>query len=458
MSRSIALALMAGGAIFMQMLDGAVINVALPSIAGTFGVTPLHLNFAITVYLLSGAMVIPLSGWLADRYGARTVFTSSMLMFTCSSLLCALSQTYAQFIGARILQGVGGALMVPLGRTIVMRATSQANFVRATSSLLVPALLGPLIGPPFGGLIVTHASWPWIFLINVPLGLIGTGVALRLVDNARETHVAALDLPGWTLCALAMCLLAYGLNTIGISEEKTTPALLLLLGTVAALLYVRHARRTAQPILNLGLLRIQSFRVAILDSGLTRMLMGALPFLLTLLLQVAFGLSAMTAGVISLANAVGALTMRVTAPRIVARYGYRRVMIVTTLITGTSMMAYSNFNAHTAHWMIVAALLLSGYFRSLLFTVQSSLTYVGIPRSAFSQATTLASMSMQLALSLGVGLSASLVQLALNRSSAPRLVARDLTVAFIVTGSIALLPVLSYLRLRVGGGAEVTRA
>jgi EmrB/QacA subfamily drug resistance transporter len=446
-----------GCALFMEMLDATVISTALPAMARSLGEDPIKLNLAITSYLLSLAVFIPVSGWMADRFGARTVFRAAIVIFTIGSVLCGLSQSLPQLIAARILQGFGGAMMVPVGRLIVLKTVAKSDLVTAMSYLPVPAVLGPVVGPPIGGFIVTYYSWRWIFFINVPIGLIGITLVTWYIDNIREEQVFPLDLRGFLLTGLGLAGLVFGFESIGRGVMPASITMCLMVGGgLCMALYIIHARRIDNPIIDMGLLKIPTFNAATLGGGLFRMGIGALPFLLAMLLQVVFGLTPFASGLLTFTSAAGALFMKVTATPIIRRLGFRSVLIGNGVLSAFIMMSYALFRPTTPHFVIVLALLSGGFFRSLQFTALGSLAYADVPNSMMSSASSLSSMAQQLFLSFGVALGAMLLHMSLGARGAAHLSVHDFTPAFIVMGILALLSSVLFIPLERHAGAEVS--
>ncbi|MGA7871866.1 MAG: MFS transporter [Candidatus Binatus sp.] len=446
-----------GCALFMEMLDATVISTALPAMAKSLGEDPIKLNLAITSYLLSLAVFIPISGWMADRFGARTVFRAAIVIFTVGSVLCGLSHSLPQLVAARIAQGFGGAMMVPVGRLIVLKTVAKSDLVTAMSYLTVPAVLGPVVGPPVGGFIVTYYSWRWIFFINVPIGAIGITLVTWYIPNIRDNNVFPLDLRGFLLTGLGLAGMVSAFESIG---RGVIPAGVIMCvmaaGGMCMALYLLHARRIDYPIINLGLLKVPTFAAATLGGGLFRMGIGALPFLLAMLLQLVFGLSPFASGMLTFTSAAGALFMKVTATPIIRRFGFRSVLISNGVLSAFIMMSYALFRSTTSHYVIVLALLSGGFFRSLQFTALGSLAYADVPDSLMSNASTLASMAQQLFLSLGVAIGAMLLHLSLGARGAAHLSAHDFTPAFVVMGVLALLSSLLFMPLEYHAGAEVS--
>jgi EmrB/QacA subfamily drug resistance transporter len=449
--------LIVGCALFMEMLDSTVISTALPAIAQSMREDPIRLNLAITSYLLSLAVFIPVSGWMADRYGSRTVFRAAIAIFTLGSIFCGLSQSLAQLVAARILQGLGGAMMVPVGRLIVLKTIPKSELVQAMSYLTVPAVLGPVVGPPVGGFIVTYYSWRWIFFINVPISLIGITLVTMYIENIREPEVSPLDLRGLVLTGFGLAGLVFGFEMVGRGILPGSLVMCLLAGGgLCAGAYVIHARRAPYPIIDLALLRIPTFNSATVGGGLFRMGIGALPFLMPMLLQLVFGLTPFASGLITFSGAAGALIMKPTAPPIIRRFGFRNVLVGNGVLSAFIMMSYALFRPSTPHSLIVATLLVGGFFRSLQFTALGTLAYADVPPALMSNASSLASMAQQLSLSLGVATAALLLHVSLGNRSVATLSAGDFALPFVITGVLAIVSSLIYLLLDPNAGAEVS--
>ncbi len=446
-----------GCALFMEMLDATVISTALPAMAKSLGEDPIKLNLAITSYLLSLAVFIPISGWMADRFGARTVFRAAIIIFTTGSVFCGLSQSLPELVASRILQGFGGAMMVPVGRLIVLKTIAKSDLVTAMSYLTVPAVLGPVVGPPVGGFIVTYYSWRWIFFINVPIGMIGIMLVTWYIPNIREEETFPLDFRGFLLTGLGLAGLVSGFESIG---RGVIPASIIMCvmaaGGICMALYILHSRRIDYPIVDLGLMKIPTFLVSTLGGGLFRMGIGALPFLLAMLLQVVFGLSPFASGMLTFTSAAGALFMKATATPIIRRLGFRTILISNGVLSAFIMMSYALFRPTTPHFLIVLALLSGGFFRSLQFTALGTLAYADVPNPLMSSASTLSSMAQQLFLSLGVALGAMLLHMSLGARGASHLSTHDFMPAFLVMGLLALASSLMFLPLEYHAGDEVS--
>jgi EmrB/QacA subfamily drug resistance transporter len=456
-ARQFIILLIVACAMFMQNLDSTIIATALPTIALSIGETPLRLNVAITCYLLSLAVFVPISGWTADRFGARRVFSAAIVVFTLGSIGCGLSNSLWMLVAARIVQGIGGAMMVPVGRLILLRSFPKTELVRAMSYVSVPALIGPIMGPPLGGLIVTYASWRWIFFINIPIGVLGVVLVNLFIENLRETTVRPFDLRGFALTGVGLASAMFALETLGRGEVPIPLTLgLLALGAVCVVAYVRHARRVDHPIVDLALMRIPTYAMTTIGAFLFRMGMGALPFLMPLMLQVGFGLSALKSGGLTFASAVGAMTMKVSVQPIIRTFGFRRVLIANTIICSGFLFSYSFFGPATPHAAIFMALLAGGFFRSLQMTSINTLSYADVPPNMLSRATSLTSMAQQLSQSMGVATGAMVLYVMLAIHGESSLGPIDFSLALSAMALLSVLAVPFFLRMSPEAGAEVS--
>ncbi len=444
-------------ALFMENMDGTVLSTSLPAIAQDFHLDPIVLKLALTSYMLTLAVFIPASGWVADKLGARAVFCSAIVVFTLGSILCGASTSLPSLVAARVFQGLGGAMMVPVGRLVLLRSTPKADMVDALAYLTVPALVGPIVGPPLGGFITTYFHWRWIFWINVPIGLIGIALSLKFIENIRERDVARFDFKGFFLSGPGLLCLIFGLTIVGRDIVPASVVAALVVGGIVLLVaYVGHARREPDAIIDLSLLKTPTFFAGVVGGSLFRVGIGTIPFLLPLLLQIGFGMTPFESGSLTFAAAAGAMAMKFSASRIIRRWGFRRVLIVNGLISALFLASYGLFTAHTAHWLLLATLLAGGFFRSLEFTALNALSYADIDQGRMSRATSFASVVQQMSGAVGVAVAAASIESIQFALGDGHLVSRDMSLSFGVTALIALSSVAIFALLTPGAGAEVS--
>ena len=444
-------------ALFMETMDSTVIATSLPAIAADLHQDPIALKLALTSYLLSLAVFIPLSGWMADRFGARTVFRAAIVVFTLGSALCGFAQGLGDFVLFRVIQGMGGAMMVPVGRLVILRTVPKAELISALAWLTIPALMGPVIGPPLGGFITTYISWRWIFWINIPVGLVGITLATQYVANIREEGLPPLDVKGFILSGIGLAGLAFGFTTIG--QGFFPPAViagLFAAGIVGCTLYVRHARTAPAPLIDLDLLKVDTFFASVVGGFLYRIGVGALPFLLPLMLQLGFGLNPMQSGLLTFASAVGAVAMKTTAAPILRRFGFKRVLVTNAVVSSLFLAAIALFTTGTPHWLILAVLLVGGFLKSLEFTSINSIAYADIDSKAMSRATSFASVAQQLSLSAGVAIGALVLEAQRMGRGSEDVVAGDFPLAFVLVAAIAATSSLIFAMLPKGAGASLS--
>ena len=424
MPRYVVTALIVACALFMESLDGTVISTSLPAIAADLHQDPIALKLALTSYLLSLAIFIPASGWAADKFGARTIFRTAILIFTLGSILCGQSSTLWEFVAARMIQGLGGAMMVPVGRLVLLRTVPRSEVVGALSYLMIPALLGPLCGPLIGGFITTYFHWRWIFYVNVPIGIVGHRAGQPLHQERPRRERLGLSTSGASCFrARASPRLIFGLTVAGRGVfGKQLIFALLAVGTILLAAYWLHARRTKFPILDLKLLAMPTFRASIVGGSLFRIGIGAMPFLLPLMLQVGFGLNPFQSGSVTFVAAAGAMAMKVTAVPILRWFGFRRVLVFDALLSCVFLASYGFFTASTPALLMMGLLLFGGFFRSLEFTAINAITYAEMDSVAMSRATSFSAVAQQLSLSLGIAVGAFGIELsqALTRRHASR--------------------------------------
>jgi EmrB/QacA subfamily drug resistance transporter len=444
-------------ALFMENMDSTVIATSLPTIARDLGEDPIALKLAITSYLLSLAVFIPLSGWVADRFGARTVFRAAIVVFTLGSAACGFAHSLLDFVLFRIIQGMGGAMMVPVGRLVILRTVPKAELISALAWLTIPALLGPVIGPPLGGFITTYVSWRWIFWINIPMGILGVILATHYVANIREHELPPLDIKGFILSGIGLAGLAFGFTTIGQGLLPMQMVIALLtVGVIGCWLYVLHARKAPAPLIDLSLLRVKTFYASVVGGFIFRVGIGATPFLLPLLLQLGFGLTAFQSGLLTFASAVGAMAMKATAAPILRRFGFRSVLVINAVVSGMFIASIALFTPVTPHAVIFAVLVVGGFFKSLQFTSINSLAYADIEPRAMSRATSFASVAQQLSLSAGVAIGALVLEIQRHRRLGMEVQSSDFTTAFIVVGAISAASALIFMMLPKSAGASLS--
>ncbi|WP_276292993.1 MFS transporter [Notoacmeibacter marinus] len=450
-----ALPLILAVALFMEQIDSTVIATALPAIAEDIGTRPVALKLALTAYLVSLAIFIPISGWMADRIGSRNVFRIAIGVFVIGSLSCALSATLAQFVGARFLQGMGGAMMTPVARLILVRTTPKDRLVDAMALLTIPALIGPFLGPPLGGFITTYVSWHWIFLINLPIGLVGIVLAGVYVPDMRSETRQPIDRTGFALAAIAASGIIFGLSVI--SLPALPPAVgvaTVFAGLVAAWLYILHARKAVAPLLDLSLFAIRSYRSSVLGMSLFRMGSGAVPFLMPLLLQLVFGYTPFQSGLITFMGAVGALMVKFVAPAILRRTGFRLALSVAALVGGLLIGVAGFFTETTPVAVILLTLLIGGLFRSLFFTAGNALIFADIDSARAAPATATTSVLQQVSIALGVALGGAILELS---STADGVVTQtSFLIAFLTIGGISVIAAIPFLLLPTSTGADVS--
>jgi EmrB/QacA subfamily drug resistance transporter len=445
-------------ALFMENMDSTVIATSLPAIAADIGTSPLALKLAVTSYLLSLAVFIPLSGWTADRFGARTVFRAAIAVFMLGSIGCALSGSLYQFVVARIVEGMGGAMMTPVGRLVLVRSVDRRELINAMVWVTFPALIGPLIGPALGGFITTYISWHWIFLINIPIGLAGIVLATIFIEDVRAESPDPFDPLGAVLAGLGIGGLVFGGSLLGLNFLPTGVVVgLIVLGAAAAYAYVLHARRTPAPVLDLSLLAIPTMRAAVVGGFIYRSGIGAMPFLLPLLLQLGFGLTAFQSGLITLSNVVGAMGMKTVIPIILRRFGFRRVLVVNALLSATLVAACATFTPGVPFAWIVGVLIVGGFFRSLEFTSLNTIAYADIDNRHMSRATSLVAVAQQVSISVGVAIGALAVDPTLWARGHATITAADFQPAYLTIAVIAACGFFVFARLPTDAGAELAR-
>ncbi len=439
----------------MEQLDSTIITTAIPDMARSLAVMPVQMNLAVTAYVLALAVFIPVSGWFADRYGARRIFVLALLIFTVGSALCGMASSFGMLVATRALQGLGGAMMTPVGRLILLRSFPRRELVTAMTYMTLPAIAGPVAGPLLGGLLTTYASWRWIFYVNLPFGLAGIALAIRYIEDVRDPTVGRFDFAGFALVGCGLALLQFGIENIGrplLSGSMTAGALgaaVLLLASFAA-----YARRKRAPAVDLSLFRQRSFAVGTLAGGLCRIAMNGPPFLIPLMLQVAFGLSPVVSGSLTFLSSIGAVFIRTIVSRLLRSFGFRAVLGGSAVASSAVLAGFALIDPGTPRWLIAAFVFVFGLVRSTQFMSSNTLSYADTPGAQLSRATSLGGILQQLTVSFGVSLSAMLLSL----FSAPgqALMPSHFHDVFL---ALALLPLLSapcFLLLQGEDGAQVS--
>ena len=454
-SRARAVALIVAATFFMEYLDGTVIVTALPAMALTFARPVVELSLGITAYLLTLAVFIPLSGWVADRFGTRDVFLAAIITFTAGSMLCGACNGLWPFVAARVLQGLGGAMMVPVGRLVVLRTTERSALTNAIALITWPALAAPLLGPVVGGFLTTYLSWRWIFYLNVPVGLVCIALAWRLMPNLHSDQRRPFDVVGFVLSGLALALIMQGAELVSSPGPAWLGPAIMLAGSALGVLAVRHSLRARAPMLDMTPLWVPTFRVTVTAGTIFRASIGTIPFLLPLLFQVGFGLDAAASGLLMLAASGGNIGMKPLTTGILRRWGFRDVAVVTGVIGAIALFACAGLTASTPLWWLLPLIFVGGMARSMQFTVLSTLSFADITPRVMSSASSLASVSQQMAQGLGVAMAAAILHLvALRHGGGPMLA--DFHVTFVIVGLVTLTGLPAFLRLPRAAGAEVS--
>ena len=446
-------------ALFMENLDATIVNTAVPTMSDALGVAPLSLKGVLTSYTLSLAVFIPISGWMADRFGTKRVFTAAVAIFTLGSLLCGLAVNVPMLVGSRILQGIGGAMMTPVGRLALVRTFARSELMMAMQYVVVPALIAPLLGPFTGGVIVHWLPWRVIFLVNLPFGLLGLWMVRRYMPDFREEAPSPLDATGFLLFGAGVGLLSYVLEVFGEHRLSVGPIVGMTLVAIALLFaYVRHARKIAEPMLELALLRIRTFRVSVVGGFVTRLGMGGMPFLLPLLYQLGLGFPAWKAGLFTMPQALAAMGMKVVGRKLLTRFGHRTVLVSNTVLLGVAIACFSLVGPGTPIPSILLLSFAMGFIASLQFTSMNTLVYADVEDRDASQAGSISSTAQQMSLSFGVAFGALLAAWFLGQVD-QRLAAetiRALHRAFLCMGGLTLLSSVAFQFLHGNDGNNVS--
>ncbi|WP_447642522.1 MULTISPECIES: MFS transporter [Chitinophagaceae] len=455
--RALTISLIVGGAFLMENLDSTVISTALPAMAASFHTDPVHLSAGITSYIIMLAVLIPISGWVADKYGTRNVFGGAMIGFLVASMLCGLSQNLTQFVCARVLQGTAGAMMVPVGRLSVLKNTQKQDLVTAIAYITWPGLIGPIIGPILGGLVTTYLTWHWIFFINVPLGTVALFFIWKYIPNTRGDSVRPLDFVGFVLSAVALSSFMYGMETLSRGEATWLKTGGLLFGSILLLtINVFQSKKKAFPLIDFSVLRIKTYAITIYSGSLTRMVIGMAPFLVPLLFQVGFGLNPFQSGMIYMASMVGSLVVKPATITTTRKYDFRTVLVGNGILLAASTFATGFLMPQTPLWLTVLVMFTSGAFRSMQFSSLNTLAYADISMDKMSNANTLYSTAQQMSLGMGIALGAVTLHLAsVIHHTQNHYELRDFHLAFFIIGGLSLLSLIEYFRLTPTDGLSV---
>lgn len=455
--RALTISLIVGGAFLMENLDSTVISTAIPAMAASFKTDPVHLSAGITSYLIMLAVFIPISGWVADKYGTRNVFGGAMIGFLVASMLCGISQNLTQFVIARILQGTAGAMMVPVGRLSVLKNTQKQDLVTAMAYITWPGLIGPIIGPILGGLFTTYLTWHWIFFINVPLGIVGLFFVWKYIPNTHSEFTRPLDMVGFALSAVALSTFMYGMETLSRGEATLLKTGGLLLGSVVLIVInVFQSKKKKFPLIDFSVLRVKTYAITIYSGSLTRMVIGMAPFLVPMLFQIGFGLSAFHSGMIYMASMVGSLVIKPATITTTRKYNFRTVLVGNGILLAGSTIATGFLLPETPLWITIVVMFTSGMFRSMQFSSLNTLAYADIPMDKMSNANTLYSTAQQMSLGMGIALGAITLHVSsVIHHTHNQYQLKDFQLAFFIIGTLSLISLIEYFRLTPRDGLNV---
>ena len=448
-------------AFFMESLDTTILNTAVPTIADALGIAPLSMKAALTSYTLSLAVFIPISGWIADRFGTRWVFFAAIGVFSTGSLLCGLSVNMPMLVAARILQGCGGALMMPVGRITMVRTFPRSELVRAMSFVAIPGLIGPLIGPLAGGLIVGYLHWRMIFFVNIPMGLLGMYLVFRHMPDYKSDRDDPLDWVGLALFGSGIALLSYVLEIFGEHSLDTKSIVFLLVLSVALLLaYGHHSLGAEHPLLKLWLFRVRTFRISVLGSFATRLGVGGMPFLLPLLYQIGLGFTPVQSGLLIMPKPIAAMSLKMLMPRILNRFGYRKVLVSNTAAMGATIILFMTVVPGTPVALIVLLAFVMGFVSSMQFTAMNTLVFADLSDTETSPGSSISSTVQQMSMSFGVAVASLLAALYLGgeHRPGPAGMIAGIHWTFLTLGLMTVATSLMFRRLKPTDGSAMAPA
>lgn len=444
-------------ALFMERMDSTIIATSLPAIAADIGTSPIALKLAVTSYLVALAVFIPISGWMADRFGALNVFRIAIGIFMIGSIGCAFSGSIGAFVFCRLVQGAGGSMMTPVSRLLLVRGTPKHQLVDALAWLTIPALVGPILGPPVGGFFTTYLSWHWIFWINVPIGIAGIILVTKLLPPVEAREPKPLDFTGFFLSGIGFSAFVFGISVVSLPALPmyygyTTIAVGILMGIA----YLWHARRTEHPLLDPRMFRYPIFRASIIGASNFRMGLGALPFLMPLMLQLGFGLTPFQSGMVTFITAVGSLSSKFGAAHTFARFGFRRILIVTTFISAILLGINALFHPGTPMWLIMGCLLIGGILRSMAFSGISAMSFGDVDEADTGQATAINAVAQRVSMAMGVAVAGASLDISSSLHGGGLLLS-DFHIAFVVVGLVSASSVITFWRLPPQAGDDLVR-
>lgn len=443
-------------ALFMEQMDSTVIATSLPAIAADIGTSPIALKLAVTSYLVALAIFIPISGWMSDRFGARNIFRLAIFVFMVGSIACAFSGSITAFVISRLIQGAGGSMMTPVGRLLLVRGTPRNQLVNAMAWLTIPALIGPIMGPPIGGFLTTYLSWHWIFWINVPIGVAGILLVTRFLPAVEPRSPRPMDFPGFFLAGIGFSGFVFGMSVISLPAVPMIYGYITIaVGVASGILYFIHARRTPYPLLDPKMFRYPMFRAAILGASNFRMGLGALPFLMPLMLQLGFGLTPLQSGSVTFVSALGSMGSKFAASRTFNAFGFRTVISITTFLAAIFLGINGLFGPQTPLLWIMASLLVGGLLRSMAFSGVNAMAFADVDEADSSQATAINAVAQRISMAMGVAIAGGVLEISSSFHGGNLLVS-DFHVAFFTVALISSLAVITFLRLPRDAGAELT--